>query len=95
MIPSQNTLSPVALTNPPVFTLKHFLQRVDWMRTQARFLYQVRKAVVFGNAASDPEGSTVLDICVDRARKPIGDQMFMRLTLQRGTEATSKGRFFK
>ena len=76
-------------------TLSEFLDRVRKVNFNSRFLYRVRKVVVFGSFLSDAPFVGDLDLAVDLWPKETDSRKHAALILARAKEAASYGRRFR
>jgi hypothetical protein len=76
-------------------TLTEFLSRVRQVNCDSRFLYEVRKVVVFGSFLSDAPFVGDLDLAVDLCPKERDSRKHSELIRARANEAASSGRRFR
>ena len=76
-------------------TLTEFLSRVRKVNCDSRFLYQVRKVVVFGSFLSDAPFVGDLDLAVDLCPKERDSRKHSKLIRARADEAASCGKRFR
>jgi hypothetical protein len=76
-------------------TLSEFLDRVQKVNCNSRFLYRVRKVIVFGSFLSDAPFVGDLDLAVDLCPKETDSRRHAALILARANEAASYGRRFR
>ncbi len=75
-------------------TMSEFLDRVQQVNGNSRFLYRVAKAVVFGSFLSDTPSVGDLDVAVDLCPKEKDSRKHSELIRARANEAVSRGRDF-
>jgi predicted nucleotidyltransferase len=76
-------------------TMSEFLDRVRQVNRNSRFLYRVRKVVVFGSFLSDAPFVGDLDLAVDLCPKEKDIRKHSELIRARANEAVSCGRRFR
>jgi predicted nucleotidyltransferase len=76
-------------------TLNEFLDRVQQVNGNSRFLYRVGKAVVFGSFLSDAPSVGDLDVAVDLFPKEKDSRKHSEFIRDRANEAASRGRSFR
>ena len=76
-------------------TMREFLDRVQQVNCSSRFLYRVRKVVVFGSFLSDAPFVGDLDLAVDLCPKEKDSRKHSELIRARANEAASCGRRFR
>ena len=76
-------------------TMSEFLHRVQQVNSNTRFLYGVRKVIVFGSFLSDAPFVGDLDLAVDLCPKEKDPRKHSELIRARANEATSCGRRFR
>jgi DNA-binding MarR family transcriptional regulator len=76
-------------------TMSEFLDRVRQVNFNSRFLYRVRKVVVFGSFLSDAPFVGDLDLAVDLSPKEKDSRKHSELIRARANEAASCGRRFR
>ncbi|MBU2893531.1 nucleotidyltransferase domain-containing protein [Colwellia sp. D2M02] len=74
---------------------RDFLERVNEVNTNDKFLYQVSKVSLFGSYLTDAETVSDIDLFVWLERKPKFSQNFSMVREQRAIEMQSEGRNFK
>jgi len=75
--------------------MREFLDRVQQVNCSSRFLYRVRKVVVFGSFLSDAPFVGDLDLAVDLCPKEKDSRKHSELIRARANEAASCGRRFR
>ena len=75
--------------------MSEFLDRVRQVNCNSRFLYRVRKIVVFGSFLSDAPFIGDLDLAVDLCPKKKDSRKHSELIRARANEAASYGRRFR
>ena len=75
--------------------MREFLDRVQQVNCSSRFLYRVRKVVVFGSFLSDAPFVGDLDLAVDLCPKEKDSRKHSELIRTRANEAASCGRRFR
>jgi predicted nucleotidyltransferase len=74
--------------------LSEFMNRVHQVNMDSRFLYKVRKVVVFGSYLSDAPSVGDLDLAVDLGPKEPDSKKHAEMVLARANEAARNGRCF-
>jgi hypothetical protein len=75
--------------------LRAFLDRVRQVNSDKRFLYRVRKVIVFGSFLSDVPFVGDLDLAIDMWPKETDSHKHAEMVLARANEAASCGRRFR
>jgi len=75
-------------------TLSEFMNRVYQVNSHSRFLYIVRKVVLFGSFLTDAAFVGDLDLAVDLERKEPDGEKHVQMALARAREAAENGRRF-
>lgn len=71
-----------------------FLERVRLVNDDERYLYRVRRVVVFGSYLTDQPSINDVDLAVELERRVTDPTLFMTKTMERVVEAERAGRSF-
>jgi predicted nucleotidyltransferase len=71
-----------------------FLERVRLVNDDERYLYRVRRVIVFGSYLTDQPSINDVDLAVELERRVTDPALFMTKTIERVVEAERAGRSF-